>query len=232
MSNMGALSIQDAKEYMRTLDRIRIAAIFNTMRILKKANPGDAYYENYLGHLARNGEVFYDVYMLLWEIAVTFAPKRILEIGTRTGISLCQLLSAYVDHSAIERIVCIDPFNDGFISPGLVQRNLKHLNLPWSLPDIITGFSQDILPVLISRGETFDYILVDGDHSKEAARQDLEHAHRLCEPGGVIVFDDISDAPGECALIDVWEAFAAAHAGEYEFNKNMTGKGVAWSCKL
>ena len=27
---------------------LSLAAIFNTMRILKKVNPGDAYYENYL----------------------------------------------------------------------------------------------------------------------------------------------------------------------------------------
>lgn len=215
------------------LRKISQAAIFNTMRILKRINPGDCYLENYLGHLQKSGEDFYDTYMLLWEISAVRAPKKILEIGTRTGISLCQLLSGYIDNSIIRKVVCIDPFADGYTSPALVRRNLNYLNLPGEMPEIITGFSQDVLPNFSRKEEDlFDYILVDGDHEKEAARKDLEAAHQLLGGGGVIVFDDISDAPGECALIDVWEAFVTEHGAKYETGKNMSGKGVAWAIKL
>lgn len=207
------------------------AVIFNTLRILKRLNPADTYLEAYLGHLKRSGASFFDSYMLLWEIAASRAPKKILEIGTRTGISLCQLLSGYIDNSVIEEIVCIDPFNDGFISPALVKKSLNYLNLPADKVDFKVGLSQDVLPGLITSGRKFDYILVDGDHSKITAGQDLEAAHELLETGGIIVFDDISDAPGECALIDVWKAFEAGHEEDYEFNHNMSGKGTAWAIK-
>lgn len=206
--------------------------IFNVLRILKGVNPGDSYYEAYMGHLQRNGEKFHDLYMLLWEIGSTKAPRRILEVGTRTGISLCQLLSSYIDLSVVDRIVCVDPMDDGFLSPNLVRANLKHLFLPTNKVEFLQEKSESALSRLIDENAKFDHVLIDGDHTKSVARADLESAHRLCDKGGTICFDDISDAPGECGLIDVWNDFAEIHQGQYEFNVNMTGKGVAWAIKL
>ena len=210
-----------------------MAAIFNTMRILKRVNPGDAYYENYLSMRARYGAKFFDTYQLLWGIGVYLAPKRILEIGVRTGISLCQLLSAHKDLRAIERIVCVDPF-DQWTSASIVRANLKHLNLPHTPEhvEILAMKSEDYYPTAIQNEDTFDYVLVDGDHTKEVARKDLDYVHQLVEHGGVIVFDDISTAPGECALIDVWEAWKTEHLDEYVFTEVMEGKGVAIAVKI
>jgi len=212
-------------------NKLMHAVIFNTMRILKRLNPGDMYYEAYLGHLAKSGDSFYDLYMLLWEIGVDRAPRRILEIGVRTGISLCQLLSSYIDNSIVEEIVCVDPFIDEFLSDNLVTMNLKALNLPAEKVKFIVDSSANALPKLIQEQKRFDYLLVDGDHSREAARMDLENAHSLCDKGGVIVFDDVSQAPGECGLIVVWNDFKDAHKDDYEFHENMSGKGVSWAIK-
>jgi hypothetical protein len=63
------------------------------------------------------------------------------------------------------------------------------------------------------------------------ARNDLEMAHALCSDDGIIAFDDISDAPGECALIDVWRDFHASHEKDYLFEERMQGKGVAWAVR-
>ena len=214
------------------------AAIFNTMRILKAVNPGDAYYENYLD-MKRRYPDFFDTYFLLWKIGATRPPKRILEIGTRTGISLCQLLSSMSREALdrIEKIVCVDPF-DEWTSPGLVRANLKHLNL-----NAVGLHGENTIRIETMKSEEyfahadsehkdqFDYILVDGDHSKEAAKKDLDAAHELLEKGGLIIFDDISTAPGECALLDVWQAFKSEHEGEYAFNESLKGKGVGVGIK-
>lgn len=207
-----------------------MAAIFNTMRILKKVNAGDAYYENYLGMREKYGEAFFDTYNLLWAIGVHRAPRRILEIGTRTGISLCQLLSSMSAQALakLERVVCVDPF-DEWTSPNLVRANLKYLNLPEKFVEILAIKSEDYFK--LPAADTFDFILVDGDHGKEPARADLEAAVNLIETGGIIVFDDISTAPGECALIDVWNAWGHAHADKFFFGENMNGKGVAWAIR-
>ena len=206
-----------------------MAAIFNTMRILKRVNPGDTYYENYLSMKAKYGNSFFDTYQFLWGIGVYLAPKRILEIGTRTGISLCQLLSAHSDVDSIKEIVCVDPF-DQWTSANLVRANLKYLNISVN-PIIIEMRSEDYFES-IDQEPHFDFILVDGDHSKEVAGKDLDAAHIQLEKGGIIVFDDISTAPGECGLIDVWEAWKAKHEGEYVTTEVMEGKGVAIAIKI
>jgi predicted O-methyltransferase YrrM len=209
------------------------AAIFNTMRILKKVNPGDTYLENYLWHYEKNKDKFIDTYHLMWEIGANIAPSRILEIGTRTGISIAQLLSPMsLPHQvrARERIVLVDLFNDGFISPELVKLNLKYLNIPLDKIEIITGDSKDVLPVIASQKQLFDYILIDGCHEKDVAREDLENAVPLLDVSGIILFDDLG--VDGCSLKDVWIDFQAVHA-EFLYCQNyIDGKGVGVGVKL
>ena len=200
--------------------------IFNNLRILKGKNPGDLYYEEYLKHYKREGDKFYDQYHFAVERAISHKPKRILEIGVRTGLCICNMLSAYIDHSAIERVVLIDVWSDGFTSPEIVKMYLKALNIPQDNIEFIKGDSKEEVPKL--EGE-FDYILVDGDHTKEVARLDLENVVRLCAPGGVIVFDDITKYG--CNLQDVWDSFKSDHANTFDFNENHNGKGVGYAVK-
>lgn len=207
------------------------AAYFAIMRALKVINPGDSYLENYIGMKKRYAPDFYDTYQLLWTIGIHLAPKNILEIGSRTGISICQLLSAHSDRENIESIVCVDPF-DQWTSANLIRANMRYLGLVHEAEKAkIHPITSDMFFSSSLNGPVYDFILVDGDHSKEQAFKDLENAAKLIRPAGVIVFDDISTAPGECALIDVWEKWVALHKDEFEFEKCMFGKGVAFAIK-
>jgi len=208
--------------------------IFSVLRILKKVNPGDLYYEAYLGHLAKRQESFFDIYHLAWAWAIEHKPKRILEIGTRTGLSMCQLLSAYIDYSNIERVVSFDLFNDGFISPSLVKLNLKSLNIPQTVIDkieFVIGDSKQTVPQFVKDNPTqqFDWVLVDGSHEKLDARLDLESVRSLVAPGGILVFDDID--PDGMSLDDVWQQFKSDYKDEFEWFENYDGKGVGWGVK-
>lgn len=219
------------KQAIFALEHPLTPAIFAVLRALKTINPGDTYYEAYLDKRKRFGEGFFDQYHLAWE-AGRLAPPRVLEIGTRTGLSLCQLLAAYPSYEGVHAVT-IDPFSDGFTSPALVQRNLKHLGIPLEIVEIIKGKSEEVIPKLFAERPDFfmDYCLVDGDHAKEAARRDLEMVAPRMAPGGTLVFDDISTAPGECALLDVWEAFKADHLHEFSFSEIMSGKGTGWGIR-
>lgn len=201
--------------------------VFNTLRILKARNKGDTYYEEYLKHYAREGDDFYDHYHLAVETVCVRPPKRILEIGVRTGICICNMLSAYIDPSIVERVTLIDVWDDGFASPNLVKMNMKTMSIPFDNVEFITGDSLIEVPKLEG---TYDWILVDGCHDKRVAKEDLDNVVRLCETGGMIVFDDIS--PFGCDLVDVWNDFKAQYAGHFHFNENMNGKGVGWAVKI
>ena len=208
------------------------AYIMNTLRILKGKNPGDNYYDEYLKHYAREGDKFYDQYHFAIQWVLNNHPKRILEIGVRTGLSICNMLSAYIDYSSIESIRLVDIWSDGYASPEIVKMNMRAMNFPkrvMDLTEFIVGSSLEEIPKYDSAVNYYDYILVDGDHAKKAAAQDLKNVVRLCAPGGVIVFDDISEHG--CNLLDVWEAFKTAHYHLFDFDMNLNGKGTAWAVK-
>ena len=211
-------------------DPVANAAVFNTMRILKRLNEGDSYYENYRAHYKKRGKSFFDYYHLLWHIGAGLPVTNIMEIGCRTGISICQLLSAMYDYNGI-RVVLFDVFNDGFISPEIVKLNLKALNIPRDIVEFVTGSSAStVINYQVDNPETwFDYILVDGDHNKDAARQDLENVLSMINPGGILVFDDIG--PDGCNLLDVWESFKEDHFDDFYWHHDLNGKGVGIGVK-
>jgi len=208
------------------MNRIPNAVIFNTLRILKKHNPGDQYYEAYLGHLSKRQDSFYDIYHFAWEWAIDHKPRRILEVGVRTGLSICQLMSAYIDYSVIEKVVLCDLFNDGYTSPELVKINLKALNIPINKVEFLVGDSRELIPKLTDK---FDYILVDGDHTPDGALSDLTNVYPLIDQGGVIVFDDITE--DGMGLLHVWNDFKSAHQDEFEWHEDLNGKGIAWGIR-
>jgi SAM-dependent methyltransferase len=210
-------------------DLVTNAAVFNTLRILKGKNPGDTYYEEYLKHLARRPDNFFDYYHLLWKIGSRWRMDNIMEIGCRTGISICQFLSAMPD-TRVPEVFLFDVFNDGFISPSLVKMNMRALNLPQDKVHFIVGDSLETVPRFIDEQfRLMDYILVDGNHDKSAARKDLENVLSLLAPAGLLFFDDI--APDGCDLLDVWDAFKKDHSEEFYFHENLDGKGIGVGVK-
>ena len=209
-------------------NRVLTSHILNTLRILKAKNPGDTYYEEYLKHFGREGWEFYDQYHLAIETVLLREPKKILEIGVRTGLSICNMLSAYVNVNVIEKIVLIDIWTDGFASPEIVKMNMRAMNFGEDFINnkvqFIKGDSIEEVPKL---KEKFDYILVDGDHSKTGAFSDLCNVVDLVSDNGVIVFDDIS--PYGCSLQDVWDKFKEAYPDRFSYKQDVRGKGVAWA---
>jgi len=205
------------------------ATIFSTMRTLKKVNPGDTYLENYLWHFIKRGNSFVDYYHLLWHLGAQLELKNIMEIGCRTGISICQLLSAMIDLSEVD-VILFDIFADGFTSPEIVKMNMKALNLEPNTLKFVIGDSATTLPEWkdspcdIEGGIKFDYILVDGNHEKVAARTDLENVLSLTQPGTIILFDDIAE--DGCNLNDVWSSFKSDHSGKFIWHENFDGKGI------
>lgn len=137
---------------------------------------------------------------------------RYLEIGTRLGHSLA--LVALLAGDALELAVSIDAYiaEYGGEPNGLdiTELNLEAAGVSLSRLELWHGDSHKILPQLAGEQRTFNLILVDGDHTDDGARRDLEDALELLEDQGVIVFDDCENG-SEGNLLDVWHAFIEAH---------------------
>lgn len=136
---------------------------------------------------------------------------RYLEVGVRRGHSLAFVAGAAKLAGLPLEALGVDVWVEDYAGesnpgPDHVIEVLEELGLEAGVR-LATASSHELLPEL--RGNRYDLIHIDGDHTSAGAAADLEDGWLLLERGGVLMFDDLA---GE--LEDVWSAFLAAHAHE------------------
>lgn len=151
------------------------------------------------------------LYRFLASHCASAEPQRYLEIGTREGGSLTVVLE---NSPSLRRVVCADTWGGdwGGSSRGSHEHieRLLQLRLYDGTVKFLDGDSKETIPTL---RESFDLVLVDGDHSEEGGRADLENCWSLVTPGGCLAFHDITH-PAHPYLLTVWQQFVERHAGE------------------
>jgi len=123
-------------------------------------------------------------------LAFLVKPMSVLEIGVRLGYSLISMFRGY---DGILKIVGVDLQADVEDSQRKARENL-----------VAVGYKKELeLPVVGSRwiksfgsNVHFNLVHVDGDHSREGAREDIRMAWPKVAPGGILVADDAEYAPG------------------------------------
>jgi predicted O-methyltransferase YrrM len=134
------------------------------------------------------------------EILKRFSPRRILEIGSYEGRSACFLIE---ECSTLEKLVCIDSW-EGMVEFGRYRQQLsdverrfdanvaaaqEHRATPIAIHKI-KHRSIWALTTLLTKGEYFDFIYVDGAHEASDVLTDAIFAFYLLRVGGVLIFDD------------------------------------------
>lgn len=119
----------------------------------------------------------------------------ICEVGVFKGEFASQLLSLKP-----QQLVCIDPFVGNLPSGDADGNNVKEVYLPLvylsltqqarRVPNLLLlrGYSQELLPHFAP--DSFDAVYIDGDHSYEGVKRDLQLAWRVVKPGGFICGHD------------------------------------------
>lgn len=156
-------------------------------------------------------------------LAIPSGVKSYLEIGCREGDSLRLVVAA---NPTLERLVVCDTW--GGIYGGTGRGSHRHIEeLLSSLGyagevRFLDGDSRELIPTL---RETFDLILVDGDHSDEGAAADLANVRPLLAAGGRILFHDICH-PAHLGLRGVLDRFVADAGGSVEVHEEAEGFGI------
>ena len=109
---------------------------------------------------------------------------RVLEVGLGWGFSAsCLLAAGSVDHTIISYEVGAQDTARESIALRNVQR--------FGRPRVIFGSSDLVLPRLLSEGERFGLVLIDGNHTFDYTLIDAFYAIKLLVVGGVFLIDDL-----------------------------------------
>ena len=123
---------------------------------------------------------------LLYRLARYFRPARILELGTHLGIGTYALHCGAPD----AEIVSVEGSRELF---ALARENFEKRRLNKIRP--VFGLFDDVLPDLLA-GQSFDMIVVDGNHRYDATLKYFEMLLQAIPSQGLVLWDDIRWSPG------------------------------------
>lgn len=137
---------------------------------------------------------------MYWALARVLQPRKLLVIGSGRGFSVACLALAVEQFPGAE-VLLVDPGYQSWSvdeaqdiaaglwqSPQAVSHFTEHLGL--DNVRLLRLRSDEAFARFQSAGDTFDLILVDGEHSYRQALTDFRQASRCLNPGGLIVAHD------------------------------------------
>lgn len=204
---------------------LRAASNFSVLggviNILEQVKPEPSYVKDYYrAGMYRFGEEwgYADLLSVLYVATIWVQPKSYLEVGVASGRSMSIVAAIQQDCA----ITGIDLWKANRLD--IPRNNLKTFDHKGSLK-LIRGNSHNELPKLRKRNETFDLILIDGDHHEEGATRDLIDVIPMLSRGGILVFDDII-APW---LNKIWEELIESNSRftTAKYRDSGVGVGVA-----
>ncbi|MCR9260203.1 MAG: glycosyltransferase [Pseudomonadaceae bacterium] len=139
----------------------------------------------------------------------------ILEIGTLFGVGAAMLFDHARDKFDHVEITVLDPL-DGYygnaldvlsgigVNEGTLIDNLQRAGLSEDNFRVIKHFSYEEEAIKQAGDREYDYILIDGDHTRSGIEIDFKHYSEFLTRGGVILFDDYGsdDWPDVASFVD------------------------------
>ena len=146
-------------------------------------------------------------------------PISMIQIGVFEGADLVWCFQNILAHSD-SRAIAIDPWlpttklSKEFMEE-VHQRAVHNLG-PWFRKVTIRrALSQNILNAL--KPNSYDLIVIDGDHTDEAVFEDACTSLRLLKAGGIMVFDDVRNRiPKKNHVLQGIEMFLKGHEKDVE----------------
>ncbi len=136
-------------------------------------------------------------------ILKSFAPKRILEIGSFEGRSAVHFIEYLWKTHKSGSMTCIDPWTDYWELQGEMYRSLSEAekkfdhNISLALENTNITFTKMkgssikmLSKLVVEESEPFDLVYVDGSHLAVDVFADAALSFHLLNSGGVIIFDD------------------------------------------
>ena len=104
--------------------------------------------------------------------------------GNKIHLSIIDPLTGYYDKGSCDPITGIP------VSKATLDNNLLKLKVPKNEFRILQGLSQDNEILRLASEKSYDYLLIDGDHSYEGVKRDFDLYFELMSKNSLILFDD------------------------------------------
>lgn len=128
---------------------------------------------SFLGKADWGWGCFVEDYVLLIGIVANLQPRKILEIGTHTGLGAVILAHVSSLYHSDAQVTTIE------IEPQDVRSNLRLVPGIEKHIDFVLGNSNDVLPEFERSNRRFDLVFIDGAHDYVQARKDWENCQNL-----------------------------------------------------
>jgi predicted O-methyltransferase YrrM len=124
----------------------------------------------------------------LHRLCLDVKARRTMEVGCAYGFSTLYFLSALRSQEGASH-VAIDPHENVYWH-GIAAQNARAVGMD-SAFRLLEESSFTAIPRLVSEGDPFDVIFVDGNHRFDDVLVDFTLSAPICKPGGYIIFDDM-----------------------------------------
>jgi predicted O-methyltransferase YrrM len=151
------------------------------------------------------------------EIVASICPKRVLEIGTFQGGTLCILARLSAPDATI---ISIDLPGGKFGGGQSKLRSLLYHTLGklFQTIHLIRGdsHSEEVAARVRNITQSLDVLFIDGDHTYEGVKHDFLSYSPLVRPGGIVAFHDIAEHPKEtgCDVSRFWNEVKTSYRHE------------------
>ena len=171
---------------------------------------------------------YVDLWTALRAATRVLKPENYLEIGVRRGASLAMVADSCPKSNLFGFDLWVENYA-GMENPGkdFVQAQVTRFDHRGELT-LVGGDSKETVPSFLRDHPDlfFDMITVDGDHSEEGARRDIQNIMERLKLGGLLLFDDICH-PQHDYLNGVWDDLVGKHEDFESVKYTEIGNGIA-----
>lgn len=130
-----------------------------------------------------------------YELTAHLRPKHVVELGSFGGFSTCCLGLALRDHSPGATLRAVDTWQGdphaGFYAED-VWGQFSRLRTELDLEDVIFPMRMTFEEAVTKISEPIDLLHIDGWHTIQAVRHDLNLFRSKLAPGATVIFHDVN----------------------------------------
>jgi predicted O-methyltransferase YrrM len=179
---------QDAQEWVKKIEKQRYNLLKqNKLLIDGTLGDGGLYDKEVTIKMACQDSKRHKSALLLYLLARSLRPQRVIELGTNVGISSSYIAAALKVNSDMGKLATLD------VSPYR-QKVAKQIHHNLGLNEIIytQGLFSDTLTNALQNMAPVDLAFIDGHHQYKPTLEYFEEILEFATPNAVFIFDDIN----------------------------------------